>query len=74
MGTHNLDTIQGPFRYMARTAGDTKFVPLSQTKEYTSALLMELYSTDSYLKSYLPIIKDSPMYPVTYHQLSMETL
>ena len=27
---------------------------------------MELYSTDSHLKSYLPIIKDSPVYPVIY--------
>ena len=66
MGTHDLDTIQGPFRYMAKSPGDIKFVPLSQTKEYTSAQLMELYSTDSHLKSYLPIIKDSPVYPVIY--------
>ena len=66
VGTHDLDTIQGPFRYMAKSPGDIKFVPLSQTKEYTSAQLMELYSTDSHLKSYLPIIKDSPVYPVIY--------
>ena len=66
VGTHDLDTIQGPFRYMAKAPGDIKFVPLSQTKEYTSAQLMELYSTDSHLKSYLPIIKDSPVYPVIY--------
>ena len=51
---------------MAQAPGDIKFVPLSQTKEYTSAQLMELYSTDSHLKSYLPIIKDSPVYPVIY--------
>ena len=37
VGTHDLDTIQGPFRYMAKSPGDIKFVPLSQTKEYTSA-------------------------------------
>ena len=66
VGTHDLDTIQGPFRYMAKSPGDIKFVPLSQTKEYTSAQLLELYSTDSHLKSYLPIIKDSPVYPVIY--------
>ena len=41
-------------------------MPLSQTKEYTSAQLMELYSTDSHLKSCLPIIQDSPVYPVNY--------
>merc|ERR1711973_231558 len=27
---------------------------------------MELYSTDSHLKQYLPIIRDSPVYPVIY--------
>jgi phenylalanyl-tRNA synthetase beta chain len=66
VGTHDLDTIKGPFRYMARPPGDIKFVPLSQTKEFTSAQLMDLYSTDSHLKSYLPIIRDSPVYPVIY--------
>ena len=30
VGTHDLDTIQGPFRYMARSPGDIKFVPLNQ--------------------------------------------
>ena len=66
VGTHDLDTIQGPFRYMARSPGDIKFVPLNQSKQYTAAQLMELYSTDSHLKPYLPIIKDSPVYPVIY--------
>ena len=27
---------------------------------------MEVYSGDSHLKSYLPIIRDSPVYPVIY--------
>jgi len=58
VGTRDLDTIQDP--------GGIKFVHLSQTKENTSAQLMELYSTDAHLKSYLPIIKDSPVYPVIY--------
>lgn len=66
VGTHDLDTIKGPFKYMARPPSEIKFVPLNQTKEYTSAELMELYSTDSHLKSYLPIIRDSPVYPVIY--------
>merc|ERR1719297_640629 len=51
---------------MAKTPKDIKFVPLNQTKEFTSAELMDLYSTDSHLKPYLPIIKDSPVYPVIY--------
>jgi len=66
VGTHDLDTIKGPFKYMAKAPKDIKFVPLNQTKEFTSAELMELYATDSHLKAYLPIIRDSPVYPVIY--------
>lgn len=66
VGTHDLDTIKGPFRYMAKKPTDIKFKPLNQTKEFTSAELMELYSVDSHLKSYVPIIKDSPVHPVIY--------
>merc|ERR1719297_710317 len=51
---------------MAKTPKDIKFVPLNQSKEHSSAELMELYSGDSHLKSYLPIIRDSPVYPVIY--------
>lgn len=44
IGTHDLDTIQGPFRYQARAPQDIKFVPLNQTRVYNAAELMELYS------------------------------
>lgn len=66
IGTHDLDKIQGPFRYTAKPPKEIKFVPLNQVKEYTAVELMDLYSTDSHLKAYLPIIKDSPVYPVIY--------
>jgi len=66
VGTHDLDTIKGPFRYMAKSPTEIKFKPLNQTKEFTSAELMDLYSVDSHLKSYVPIIKDSPVHPVIY--------
>jgi phenylalanyl-tRNA synthetase beta chain len=66
VGTHNLDTIIGPFTYMAKAPKDIKFVPLGQTKEYTGEQLMELYAVDSHLKPYLPIIRDSPVFPVIY--------
>ena len=39
---------------------------LNQSKEHTSAELMELYSHDSHLKAFVPIIKDSPVHPVIY--------
>ena len=45
---------------------DIKFRPLSQTKEFTSSELMELYSTDSHLKAFVPILKDAPLHPVIY--------
>ncbi|XP_076472413.1 phenylalanine--tRNA ligase beta subunit-like [Babylonia areolata] len=64
IGTHDLDTIQGPFTYDAKPPADIRFKPLSQTKEYTAVELMELYSGESHLKQYLPIIRDKPVYPV----------
>jgi len=64
VGTHDLDTICGPFKYEAQAPTDIKFKPLNQTKEFTSAELMDLYSGDSHLKAYLPIISSSPVHPV----------
>ncbi|KAM9733543.1 phenylalanine--tRNA ligase beta subunit isoform 1-T1 [Menidia menidia] len=66
IGTHDLDTIRGPFTYTAKPPGDISFKPLNQTKEYTATQLMALYKTDSHLRHYLPIIEDKPMYPVIY--------
>ncbi|KAB0800929.1 hypothetical protein PPYR_05283 [Photinus pyralis] len=66
IGTHDLDTIHGPFTYDAKPPSEIKFVPLNQNKEYTGVELMDLYSTHSQLKQYLPIIKDSAVYPVIY--------
>merc|ERR1712203_709101 len=53
-------------QYLAQPPNEIKFVPLNQAKEYTAVELMDLYSADSHLKAYLPIIKDSPVYPVIY--------
>nr|CAG4647781.1 EOG090X03QT [Moina brachiata]SVE92925.1 EOG090X03QT [Moina brachiata] len=64
IGTHDLDTIQGPFTYEALPPTSIKFKPLNQEKEYTAAELMDLYANESHLKQYLHIIKDSPVYPV----------
>ncbi|XP_061574753.1 phenylalanine--tRNA ligase beta subunit [Cololabis saira] len=66
IGTHDLDTISGPFTYTAKPPGDISFTPLNQTKEYTAAQLMDLYKTDSHLRHYLHIIEDKPRYPVIY--------
>lgn len=66
IGTHDLDTIQGPFVYDAKPPKEIRFVPLNQTKEMDAEELMEFYSTHTQLKTYLPIIRDSPVYPVIY--------
>ncbi|XP_031716568.1 phenylalanine--tRNA ligase beta subunit isoform X2 [Anarrhichthys ocellatus] len=66
IGTHDLDTISGPFMYTAKPPGDISFKPLNQTKEYTAIQLMSLYKTDSQLKHFLHIIEDKPVYPVIY--------
>lgn len=43
IGTHDLDTISGPFTFTAKPPADISFRPLNQTKEFTAAQLMSLY-------------------------------
>lgn len=43
IGTHDLDTIKGPFTYEALPPEQIKFVPLNQTKEMNAKELMEFY-------------------------------
>lgn len=66
IGTHDLDKIQGPFTYEALPPKDIKFAPLNQTKEMNGEELMAFYEKDKHLGRYLPIIRDSPVYPVIY--------
>ncbi|GAA6084090.1 phenylalanine--tRNA ligase beta subunit [Tachysurus ichikawai] len=66
IGTHDLDTISGPFTYTAKAPEEIRFRPLSQSQEYTATQLMSLYKTDSHLRHYLHIIEDEPLYPVIY--------
>ena len=66
IGTHDLDTIQGPFTYEALPPQDIKFAPLNQTKEMNATEMMEFYEKDRNLGKYLPIIRDSPVYPIIY--------
>ncbi|XP_060623878.2 phenylalanine--tRNA ligase beta subunit [Anolis sagrei] len=66
IGTHDLDTVCGPFTYTAKPPSEIKFKPLNQDKEYSAVELMDLYRTDSHLRHYLPIIENEPLYPVIY--------
>ena len=66
MGTHDLDTVQGPFTYEALPPKDIKFKPLNQTKEMNGEELMNFYENDKHLGRFLHIIRDAPVYPVIY--------
>ncbi|KAI9883670.1 MAG: hypothetical protein M1823_004552 [Watsoniomyces obsoletus] len=66
IGTHDLDKIKGPFSYEALSPEQICFVPLNQTKEMDGHQLMEFYQDDKHLSKFLPIIRDSPVYPVIY--------
>lgn len=66
IGTHDLDTVKGPFNYEALPPQDIKFAPLNQTKEMDAAELMAFYENDKHLGRFLHIIRDSTVYPVIY--------
>ena len=66
IGTHDLSTLKGPFRYEALPPEMISFVPLKQTREFTARELMEHYKSDQKLKQFLHIIEDSPVFPVIY--------
>lgn len=66
IGTHDLDTVEGPFEYNALSPEQIKFTPLNQTQEMDGNKLMEFYEKDRHLGKFLHIIRDSPVYPVIF--------
>ncbi|RKO85185.1 B3/4 domain-containing protein [Blyttiomyces helicus] len=66
IGTHDLDTLEGPFSYEALPPKDLNFVPLNQTKSMNGEELMAFYETDRKLSKFLHIIRDAPRYPIIY--------
>ncbi|KAL1405165.1 phenylalanine--tRNA ligase subunit beta [Vanrija albida] len=66
IGTHDLDTIEGPFRYQCKDPHQIKFAPLNKDTEYTAAELMDVYDQDRHLSKFLHIIRDAPGYPIIY--------
>ncbi|KAH8794012.1 hypothetical protein BGZ57DRAFT_868719 [Hyaloscypha finlandica] len=66
IGTHDLDTLKGPFTYEALPPKDINFIPLNQTKRMNGEELMQFYENDKHLGKYLHIIRDSPVYPVIF--------
>ncbi|KAM3272865.1 hypothetical protein ACQJBY_042750 [Aegilops geniculata] len=66
IGTHDLDTLQGPFSYEALPPQEINFIPLKQEQNFRADALMEFYRSDMKLKKFLHIIENSPVYPVIY--------
>jgi len=71
IGTHDLSTLKGPFRYQALTPEDINFVPLTEEngRSFNGKELLNFYREDpsaKHLKPYTDIIYDSPVYPVLY--------
>eukprot|EP00879_Flechtneria_rotunda_P032053 GHRR01035203.1.p1 GENE.GHRR01035203.1~~GHRR01035203.1.p1 ORF type:complete len:572 (+),score=172.97 GHRR01035203.1:80-1795(+) len=67
IGTHDLSRCRGPFTYEALPPADISFVPLKQTRKFRADELLEYYlANDQKLKKYVPLIKDSLVYPAIY--------
>lgn len=66
IGTHDLDKLSPPFRYMAQAPADLAFAPLNQSKKMNGLELMDFYAADRKLSKFLHIIKDEPLYPIIY--------
>lgn len=67
MGTHDLDSIQGPFHYYGLPPKDINFIPLNQTKEFGGAELIDFYKQPDQknnLGRFVHIIENSPVFPV----------
>ncbi len=66
IGTHDLDTIQGPFSYEALPPKEIVFAPLNKTTPVNGEQLMADLASDTHLKKYLHIIQHLPTYPVIF--------
>eukprot|EP01088_Endostelium_zonatum_P019587 TRINITY_DN6841_c0_g1_i2.p1 TRINITY_DN6841_c0_g1~~TRINITY_DN6841_c0_g1_i2.p1 ORF type:complete len:524 (-),score=102.88 TRINITY_DN6841_c0_g1_i2:43-1614(-) len=63
IGTHDLDTLQGPFTYETRKPEDIKFIALGKDKETNAVELFKQLEV-GHLAPYLPLLKDKSEYPV----------
>ena len=64
MGTHDLDTVKGPFYYRALRKKDINFVPLNRTEAVDGDGLMKLLKEDPKLGKYLYLLDGFDKYPV----------
>lgn len=64
IGTHDLDTVAGPFLYSAEEPSKIVFRALNQPAELTAEDLFTELEKDLFLRAYLPIVREHAKYPV----------
>lgn len=65
IGTHDLDTVSGPFSYEGRQPTAINFVPLEFEQEFNAKDLLEHYKeSGNKLRKYTHLIEDKPVYPL----------
>jgi len=68
IGTHDLDSITGPFEYNAKPLANFNFVPLQggarENRNVNGHGLFEMLEKDRELSKFLHLVKDSPVCPV----------
>jgi len=64
MGTHDLDTVKGPFSYRALKPEHIHFVPLNREEEVNGDGLMSILKDDPKLGKYLYLLEGKEKYPV----------
>ena len=64
MGTHDLDTVKGPFTYRALKPEHIHFVPLNREEEVNGDGLMSILKDDPKLGKYLYLLEGKEKYPV----------
>lgn len=66
VGTHDLDTIEGPYSFEGRDPKSFKFITLRGNQEVDGLGMMEELQKDANIRDYLPLIRDKPHYPVIF--------
>eukprot|EP00668_Euglena_longa_P048415 GGOE01065483.1.p1 GENE.GGOE01065483.1~~GGOE01065483.1.p1 ORF type:complete len:603 (+),score=167.74 GGOE01065483.1:166-1809(+) len=64
VGTHDLDTVKGPFKYDAVPRKDITFVPLKEEEPLNGEDFIEHYQKDLRLCKYLHMIENEPNFPL----------
>ena len=64
MGTHDLDTVKGPFYYRALKPEHIHFIPLNREEEVNGDGLMSILKEDPKLGKYLYLLEGKEKYPV----------